>query len=98
MTDFNVGLSADVSAKIEEFEKQGKTSLILSDRKNILGVIAVSDALKETAKETVEKLKKLGLEVWLITGDNEETAKTIAQKVGIEKVMASVLPEQKRKR
>jgi len=93
--DYQVDFPTRLLYSIEELEKQGKTVLILSDTKKILGIMAVADTLKETAKETVDKLKNMGADVWMITGDNERTARAIAEKAGIENVLASVLPEQK---
>ena len=93
--DYQADFPTQLMHSIEELEKQGKTVLILSDTKKILGIVAVADTLKETAKETVDKLKKLEVDVWMITGDNERTAHAIAEKVGIKNVLASVLPEQK---
>ncbi len=93
--DYQADFPTQLMHSIEELEKQGKTVLILSDTKKILGIMAVADTLKESAKETVDKLKKIGTDVWMITGDNERTAHAIAEKVGIENILASVLPEQK---
>ncbi len=81
--------------QMEGLEREGKTLLLLADEKNFLGIIAVADTIKSTAVEAVKKLKKLGLEIWMITGDNERTADAIAKTVGIEKVMARVLPQDK---
>ena len=64
----------------------------------ILGAIGVADVLKSEAKASVHKLKEMGLEVWLLTGDNERTGRAIAQEVGIENVMAKVLPQDKVKK
>ena len=61
----------------------------------LAGVIAAADTLKEHSKETVEELKKMGIDVIMLTGDNERTAKSIAGKLGIERVFAEVLPQQK---
>lgn len=88
-------LTINTIEKIEIIENQGKTALLLFDNKSILAIIAIADALKESARESVEKIKSLGAEVWMITGDNERTAKTIAGKAGISNIMASVLPEEK---
>ncbi|MCR4275391.1 MAG: heavy metal translocating P-type ATPase [Candidatus Wolfebacteria bacterium] len=93
--DYQIDFPTQLMHSLEELEEQGKTVLILSDTKKILGIVAVADTLKETAKETVDKLKKLEVDVWMITGDNERTAHAIAEKVGIKNVLASVLPEQK---
>jgi Cu+-exporting ATPase len=80
--------------QLQNFERDGKTTMILaSDRP--LGVIAVADTLKEKASEAAALLKKGGLEVWMITGDNELTAQAIGKKLGIEKIMARVLPQDK---
>lgn len=97
MTDV-VKLSIDkVNRKMHRLEEQGKTVMILANKSEVLGIIGVADTLKETTKEAVEQLKKLGIEVFMITGDNERTAKAIANQVGIIHVLAEVLPEDKAK-
>jgi P-type Cu+ transporter len=80
--------------QIERLETEGKTVMILAD-KNIIGLIAVADTIRETSKDAVSQLQRLGLMVYMITGDNERTAKAIASKAGIEHVFAEVLPENK---
>lgn len=80
---------------IQKLESEGKTVMILIVEKEIRGALAVADVLKEEAKEAVLKLKNKKIEVWMITGDNERTAKAIAREVGIEKIMSQVLPENK---
>lgn len=82
---------------IESLEKQGKTVMILGAGSKILGALALADTVKATSKSAVSKLKKMGLQVYMITGDNENTAKAIADQVGIEQVLANVLPEDKAK-
>jgi Cu+-exporting ATPase len=78
--------------KLVRLEEQGKTAMILaSKKKGILGIIGVADTVKETSREAVEMLKKKGIEVWMITGDNN---KAIAAQVGIVNVLAEVLPRQ----
>ena len=86
---------AKIDRKLIKLEEQGKTTMILATKEIILGAIAVADTVKPTSKEAVEKLKKLGIAVYMITGDNERTAKAIALQVGIENVLAEVLPEDK---
>lgn len=81
--------------KIEEMENDGKTVMVLSEGKTVLGIIAVADVIKNTSKEAVEQLKKLGIKTYMITGDNKRTANAIAQQVGIEHVFAEVLPQDK---
>jgi len=90
----NVDLASLVSY-IEAFESQGKTVMVLAEDKNVLGLIAVADTLKETAYAGVQALQKKGIEVVIITGDNQRTAEAIASKLGIKKVLAEVLPDQK---
>ncbi|HEB01466.1 MAG TPA: copper-translocating P-type ATPase [Candidatus Portnoybacteria bacterium] len=96
MRDNGVEIKGLIS-KIEKLENQGKTVMILAQDKKLVGLIGLADTLKEGSKEAVKKLKKLGLEVIMITGDNKKTAQAIAQQVGIEEVLAEVLPEDKSK-
>ncbi|MDO8529208.1 MAG: heavy metal translocating P-type ATPase [bacterium] len=89
-------LSTDrIDRKMTRLEEQGKTAMILATKEGLIGTVAVADTVKETSREAVEKLKKLGIDVWMITGDNARTAKAIAQQVGITNVLAEVLPEDK---
>jgi len=85
----------EVNKKIVDLEEKGKTAMILASKEKIIGVIAVADTVKETSKEAVAKLKKLGIAVYMITGDNERTARAIALQVGIENILAEVLPADK---
>ncbi|MDO8565597.1 MAG: heavy metal translocating P-type ATPase [Candidatus Moranbacteria bacterium] len=93
--DSGIVLSEEVEQKISLLETRGNTVMYLMSKTEVLGAIAVADTVKETSKVAVEQLKKIGLEVWMITGDNERTARAIASEVGIENVMAGVLPEEK---
>ena len=81
--------------KLVRLEEQGKTAMILSSKDEVLGLIAVADTIKTTSREAIEKLKKMKIEVWMITGDNTRTAKAIAAQVGIDNVLAEVLPQDK---
>ena len=81
--------------EIFKIESEGKTVMILSDKTQALGLVAVSDVIRATSREAVKRLQELGLVVYMITGDNERTAKAIAKKAGIENVFAEVLPEDK---
>ncbi len=83
------------SREVERLENEGKTVMMLAVDTNLIGLIAVADRLKETASAGVKALQKLGIEAVMITGDNERTAQAIAKKVGITKVLAEVLPDQK---
>lgn len=84
-----------IERKMARLEEQGKTAMILATKEGIVGIIAVADTVKETSREAVEKLKKMGIEVWMITGDNARTAKAIGLQVGITNILAEVLPEDK---
>ena len=84
-----------INRKLSRLEEQGKTAMILATKEKILGAIAVADTVKPTSAEAVTKLKKLGIAVYMITGDNERTARAIATSVGIENILAEVLPEDK---
>ncbi|MBI3027355.1 heavy metal translocating P-type ATPase [Candidatus Woesearchaeota archaeon] len=95
MQQHRIKISDDVDSKISRLEEQGKTTVILGLNKSIIGLIAIADTLKENSKEAVDELHKLGKEVVMITGDNERTAKAIASQVGIDKVVAGVLPQDK---
>ena len=81
--------------KLRVLEEQGKTAMILSDQNHVIGIVAVADTLKQTSKEAVDRLKGMGIDVYMITGDNERTAKAIAKNVGIDNVLAEILPEEK---
>lgn len=94
MKDKNIDIK-DIEDEIIRLENQGKTTMILSVNGRIEGIIAVADTVKEHSKEAIKELKSMGIEVYMITGDNERTAKAIAKEVGIENVLAEVLPEHK---
>ena len=79
----------------EILSNEGKTPMFISVDNELAGLIAVADVVKETSKEAVEKMHKLGLKVIMLTGDNEKTAKYIAKEVGIDRVIAEILPFQK---
>ena len=85
----------DAEKALSRLEEEGKTAMIVSIDGKVSGVIAVADKIKENSKKAIEDLKNMGLEVYMITGDNERTAKAIAKEVGITNVLAEVLPENK---
>ena len=87
----------EIERQISKWEKDGKTTMIVSENKKIIGAIAVADAVKDDSIIAIAALKKRGYRTIMITGDNETTAKAIARQVGIEEVVANVLPEDKAK-
>jgi P-type Cu+ transporter len=92
MDDLKLNYDNDV---IEKLSKQGKTPVLFTNKEKILATIAISDTIKETSADAVTKLHKLGVNVIMLTGDNKNTAKYIANQVGIEQVFAEVLPAEK---
>ncbi len=89
------GLEESFREEREELESQGKTAIYVAESGGVVGVIAVADAVKEDSKEAIEKLEGLGLDIWMLTGDNKDTAEAIADEVGIDNVVAEVLPQDK---
>lgn len=83
---------------VEGLEEQGQTTMIVVENKKIIGVIGVADTIKEDSISAVKELNRQGYKTIMITGDNERTAKAIAQQVGIDEVIARVLPEDKSKK
>jgi len=94
MSQNNIQIDNDLERMIE-LEREGKTAMLVAIDGQYAGLIAVADTIKDTSKEAVNRLKEMGLEVIMITGDNKQTAQAIAQQVGIEHVIAEVLPEGK---
>lgn len=81
--------------QIKKLENEGKTVMILASKQRVMGLIAAADLPKKEAKETIESLKKLGLEVIMLSGDNRRTAEAVAKQLGIKNVIAEVLPGEK---
>lgn len=94
MEKFNVG-ALSAFPKMGELEREGKTAMLIAVDGEYAGIVAVADTIKETSKAAVKRLKDLGLEVIMITGDNRQTALAIASEAGIDNVIAEVLPEGK---
>ncbi len=96
MKDFDIGIQDSESA-ISELEEKGNTVMLVARDKKFIGLIAVADTLKENAEEVVRGLKNEGIQVIMLTGDNEKTARVIGSKVGIERIVANILPGEKAK-
>lgn len=82
-------------AQMEELEAEGKTVMLVSIDGEAAGLVAVADTIKDTSRKAVARLKELGLDVIMMTGDNRRTAEAIAKEAGIANIIAEVLPEQK---
>ena len=94
MEDHQVDIGA-VDSEIEQYEYEGKTAMLIAIDQVFKGSIAVLDTVKDTAKEAIKEMHDQGLEVIMLTGDNQRTAGAIAREVGIDDVIAEVLPDQK---
>lgn len=95
MEDNGMTVVQDIDNEMRKLEQEGKTATLVSLDKRIAGIIALADAVKEHAKEAIDSLKSIGVEVIMLTGDNERAAKAIASELGIDRVIAQVLPAQK---
>ncbi len=94
----NMGIDIkDKETVISDLEEKGNTVMIVVKNRKLMGFIAVADTLKENAEDVIKGLKNEGIEVIMLTGDNERTAKTIGSKVGIERIISNVLPGDKAK-
>lgn len=88
-------VSKDNERKADELSNAGKTPLLFSLDKKLLGIIAVADTIKEESSEAVSQLKNMGIKVVMLTGDNEKTARRIGDEAGVDEVVAGVLPDEK---
>ena len=88
-------INNELKKKAEEFAKEGKTPLYFSKDKEVMGIIAVADVIKEESIVAVKNLKNMGIKVVMITGDNEQTAQAIGKKAGVDEIYAGVLPQGK---
>lgn len=95
MEEKGISLSTEQKNQIRELAKQGRTPLLFADENQFLGIVAVADVVKPTSKEAVQKFRDYGIHVIMLTGDNEVTAQAIKEQVGIDEVIAGVLPTQK---
>lgn len=95
MNDNSIPVTKTVDANLNRLEIQGKTAILAAIDNKIAGVIALADTIKENANAAISSLKNMGIEVIMLTGDNERTAKSVASKLGIDRVIAQVLPQEK---
>ena len=95
MNDNNILIEESEENNMLRLEESGKTAMLISVDGNLSGIIAVADQIKETSLSAIKELQSMGLEVYMITGDNERTARAIAKDIGITNVLADVLPENK---
>lgn len=94
MTQHDIAYS-DVEESMVRLEREGKTAMLIAVNQKLAGIVAVADTVKETSKEAIARMHDLGLDVIMLTGDNQRTAEAIAKQVGVSNVIAEVLPEEK---
>ena len=90
-----IGVPDDVKTVAHRLAEEGKTPLLFARSKKILGVIAVADVIKEDSPEAIHQLQNMGIEVVMLTGDNERTAAAVGKQAGVDQVIAGVLPDGK---
>jgi Cu+-exporting ATPase len=95
MEDSNISGIETVDSTLNQFETQGKTAILAVIDNKLAGIIALADTIKDNAKDAIDSLKSMGIEVIMLTGDNERTAKAVASKLGMSRVIAQVLPQEK---
>ncbi len=92
LDSFNIKIGENARQRLSDLRKDGKTAMVLAVDKEMVGIVAAADTLKDHVRETISQLKKMKLEPVMLTGDNAETAAAIASQAGIEKYFAEVLP------
>jgi Cu2+-exporting ATPase len=95
ITENNILLDTVLMAKADDYQKQANTVIYFADQDNVLAIIAISDKVKSTSAEAISRLQEMGIEVYMLTGDNQQTAAAVALEVGISQYTAEVLPSDK---
>ena len=95
MKENGIAIPAGLEERIREMEADGKSIVLIAERNNVTGVVGVADTVKPGADRAIDELKRLGIDPVMVTGDNPRTAKAIAGRVGIDRVLAGVLPADK---
>ncbi|GJF51955.1 copper-translocating P-type ATPase [Staphylococcus argenteus] len=95
MAENDISLPKHISDDLTNYEQDGKTAMLIAVNHSLTGIIAVADTVKEHAKDAIKQLHDMGIEVAMLTGDNKNTAQAIAKQVGIDTVIADILPEEK---
>ena len=95
LAENNISIAEQLQQQADEWGKQSKTVIWFADSKQALSVIAISDKIKETSVEAIKEMQEMGIDLYMLTGDNEATAKAIAQQTGIKHYKAEVLPQHK---
>jgi Cu+-exporting ATPase len=94
-TEKGIGYADDLDRQISTLENEGKTVILVAADGVVVGAVAVADVLKKTTPEAIQRFKQMGLKVVMITGDNQRTARAIAEQAGIDRIISDVLPQDK---
>ncbi|UMT78029.1 heavy metal translocating P-type ATPase [Staphylococcus roterodami] len=95
MAENDISVPMHISDDLTRYEQDGKTAMLIAVNHSLTGIIAVADTVKDHAKDAIKQLHDMGIEVAMLTGDNKNTAQAIAKQVGIDTVIADILPEEK---
>jgi P-type Cu2+ transporter len=95
MNESNISISAAIATQASQLQNEAKTVVYFANSKHVLAIIAIADKIKSTSKKAIETLQRKGIEVYMLTGDNEQTAKAVAGQVGLKHYKAEVLPSDK---
>ncbi|MCK6077131.1 heavy metal translocating P-type ATPase [Paenibacillus silvae] len=95
LVDAQVEVPEEMLQQMNQLEEQGRTAMLVAARGQWAGIVAVADTIKDTSREAIARLQAMGIDVIMITGDNERTARAVAEQAGIGRVLAEVLPEGK---
>lgn len=95
MAENDISIDSDTSSKIEEWQQKAYTVIYLGSKKQLLGSLAIADKIKDTSAQAIQKLKDQNIDVYMLTGDSEHTAKAVANQVGISHYKAETLPADK---
>lgn len=94
MNELGIALD-EIQTRIDYYANQGKTPMFIAREHELVGIVVVADQIKESSRKAIQRLHSLGIKVTMITGDHEKTAKAIAKQVGLDNVLAEVLPQDK---
>ena len=95
MDDENISIPGDIQTKVLFWQQEAKTVIYFANQKSVLAIVAIADKIKETSKSAIETLQNKGIDVYMLTGDNQQTAKAVAEQVGLKHYKAEVLPSDK---
>jgi Cu+-exporting ATPase len=95
MEEYDMPITESIDFRLAELEDKGKTATLVSVDNKVSGIIAIADTIKDNAADAINSLKSMGIQVIMLTGDNQRTANAIGSKLGIDRVIAQVLPQQK---